>query len=267
MAEFDPKAYIKSGFDPAKYDPPDPGFWPAAGRAARGFTTGVESTVDYMGSGLPGFLGPHDPELAKKTRESIPEPKGNLEGFTHALGEMAPTLAVPELGADAAVIRGLRFARGLRGPQLTQFARQKGFASALERLAGGAAEGGAQGAIGGAMVPDKETGEDAAIGGGAGAAVRGAGDIFHSSVMALPPKVRNTLGAVAAMATANKLGLPWWVALMHPGSWQQGTVFQQLRDANLADLAAKYFRNITRRPKPSFVGASGVKLKQQIEDN
>lgn len=254
----------------AKFNPPsspDPGWMPAIGRTARGMATGVESTVDYMGAGLPGFLGPHDPELARKTREGIPEPKDAFESFGHGLGEMIPTLAVPELGADAAAIRALRFARGLRGPQLTQFARQKGFTSALERLAGGATEGGARGAIGGTMVPDEETGTDAAIGGGAGAAVRGMGDIAQSSVMALPPKVKNTIGAVAAMATANKLGMPWWVAFMHPGAWQEGSVFQQLYNTNLLDLASKYLRSATRRPNPAFVGASGVKLKQEIEDN
>lgn len=247
--------------------PPDPGWLPAAGRAARGVATGVESAADYTASGfhLP-FLGPHDPELTRKALEESETPSLDpVENFTHGVGEVGSTFLVPGLGADAATIRALRFARGLRGPQLTQFARQKGFKSALERLAGGAAEGGARGAIGGAMVPDEETGTDAAIGGGLGAAVRGAGDISHSAVMALPPKVKNTIGAVAAMATANKLGMPWWVAFMHPGSWQQGSVFEQLYNANLADLAAKYFRSLTR-PNPAVLGASGVKLKQQTED-
>lgn len=272
MAEFDPDTFIKKveDFNPDKFisknEPPDPGFFPAVGRTARGLATGVESTVDYMGSGLPGFLGPHDPELARKVRKDIPEPKDAYESFGHGLGEMLPTFAVPGLGADASVARALRFARGLRGPQLTQFARQRGLASALERLAGGAAEGGARGAIGGAMVPDEETGEDAAIGGGVGAATRGVGDLAFSSVVNLNPKIKNTLGAVAAMATANKLGMPWWVAFMHPGTWQQGSVFQQLYNANLLDLASKYLRSATRRPNPSFVGASGVKLKQQFED-
>lgn len=239
----------------------DPGFWAGAGRAARGVATGVESTVDELGSRIPGFIGPHDPELVKKTLKEREAPKDFPEKAGSAIGEVLPTFALPGFGLDALAVRGLRLARGLRGAQLTQFPKTKGLASALERIAGSTIEGGARGAAGGALIPGDDTAENAAIGAGIGIAGQGAGTIAQSAMIALPPKIKNTLSAIAAMAAANKVGIPWWTAFMHP-NWQQGSIFQQLYNANLADLAAKYFRKATN-VNPAVAGASGVELKER----
>lgn len=253
---------IKKKFPNTDFSAADPGFWAAAGRTARGVATGAENVVDTIGMHLPGFLqGANKPEEVQKALRERAPPKDEWESLGVGGGEIATSAALtPGLGIAAPVVRGLRYARGLRGPQLGQFVSPKGWKSALERIAGSGTEGAARGGIAGAMITGDDATENAEIGAGVGGGIRGLGAIGQSSVMALPPKIKNTASALAAVAAASKLGMPWWAALMHPGGWHTNSMFQQLYDANLADLAAKYFRGVTRT-NPAVLGASGVKLK------
>lgn len=234
---------------PEPTEPPDPGFLAGTGRALRGVASGVESTVDEIGMRLPSFLqGANKPEEVRKELNKRPKPKG-VEAGGEFVGEILPTLAVPELGAGRAA--GVLMSRAPRTAQVL----------------GSALEGGVRGGIGGAMMPGGDTTENMDVGTAAGAGVRGLGTAAQIGIGALPLKLKNTLSAIAAVAAANKMGMPWWAAFMHP-DWGQKSLFGQLYNSNLADLAAKYFRGTTRL-NPATVGGiaaevdQGVKYKKQ----
>lgn len=240
---------------PDPTEPPDPGFLPGVGRAARGVATGVESVVGGIGTRLPGFLqGGNNPKEIEAALASRPKPKDWIESAGEFGGEVLPTLAIPELGLGKLAGQALRAGQAYFMPSSMLAARSIPVA---ER----AIEGATQGAIGGAMMPGDNSGKNAAIGAVGGAAVRGGGEALNAAWTAIPPNARHLANAIAAGAAVKgmeHMGMPndWLV---------RAPVFFALWRASLLDLANKWGTRASRA-NPATLGATGVKLKQGFEE-
>lgn len=225
-------------------DPPsDPGFLPSVGRDVRGFATGVETTVDKLGSSLPGFLGAHDPKLVEQTLTRRPQPQTSGEKFFNAVGEVAPSFAIPSLGLEGLASRAV--GAGIRYMPTWML----GAVPAIEKISGAVLEGGTRGALGGAMTPGDRL-SNAEMGAIAGAGLRGAGAAVTSAWNAIPPTMQyyaNGVAAAAAVKTLEHLGMPndWLV---------RAPVFFALWRANIMDYASKITGKVSRAP-PGAVGA------------
>lgn len=223
MANFDPDEFLKEpaksnsesgAFDPDKFiqgvqpqNQPDPGYLPAAGRAARGLATGVESTIDRIGGSLPWS---YDPKLTKKVLAERPPPADRLESGARSVGEVLPTFAVPGFSPARAAYSGIPLVS--RG---------------LQTLAAGALTGG----LGGAMLPEGNPGKNIATGAATGMATGALGTAYN----ALPWNVRNLINITAAGYAANSLrhlGIDQW--------WIHAPVFWGLYRQRLADLVAEW---------------------------
>lgn len=237
---------IRKKFPNMDFSPPDPSYLAGAGRAVRGFASGVETTIDKL---APRFLQ-HDPKLTEKVLAGRTPPKDDIEGAANLAGEIAPSVLIPETGASATVGRAISLAY----PRLAT-------------LAGAAAEGGVQGGLGGLMMSGDRS-RNADVGTATGAALRGGGAAAQIALDAIPSKYKNLAAALAAGAAATKMGLPWWAVLM-PHYWgQQGfqSMFRELYDANLgrlADLAGRGIRTGTREINPAVAGAMTAKGTSQ----
>lgn len=236
---------IQKKFPNTDFTKADPGFWAGAGRFVRGLGTGAMSDIEQIDP----FIKPEEKVLTKHP------PKDLSESIGVAGGQILPVFALPELGMGRAVASGLKAA---------------GAWSKAIPIAESVAEGGAQGALGGAMIPSDDRSGSAATGALAGAGLRGAGTGIRTAVDAIPLHIKNTLSALAAAAAASKLGLPWWATMFGHGGWnpttQQytGSIYNQMYNAGLADLAAKYFEKMTRA-NPAAVGAGTAEIREKSQ--
>lgn len=198
----------------------DPGFMAGAGRAARGLATGVESTIDRIGGSLPWS---HDPKLTKEVLAKRLPPKDEVESGARIIGEALPAFAIPGFSPASAAYSGIPLAT--RG---------------LQSLAAGALTGG----IGGAMLPEGNTGKNIAT----GAATGMLGGAVGTAYNALPWSVRNLINITAAGYAADSLrhlGINQW--------WIHAPVFWGLYKKRLADLVAEWSNRLA-----SGVGASAA---------
>lgn len=264
MAEFDPDAFIKKGesFDPDKFisgkkdsndsaalgPPLDP-----IEQGVRGLATGVETAVDTAAGYIPGSRAHRDPKLVQETLAKRPPPSSGIEKAGVFGGEMLPSFMIPYTGLGKVAARAV----GLGMPRVAT-------------MVGAATEGGVQGGLGGLTIPGDRS-RNADIGTGTGAALRGGGAAAQIAIDAIPPRLKNTLAALAAVAAASKMGMPPWYAFIpHGWSSQQGqyigSFFRQLYDANLArlaDLAGKGVRQGTREINPAAAGAFTAETMKQ----
>lgn len=211
---------------------PDPGFLAGAGRAARGFATGVETTVDKLAEHLPFS---HDPKLTEETLAKRPKPTDPIEKGTNFLGEIAPSFAIPTTGLGGVAAQALG-----RWPTVA-------------RITGQAAEGGVQGGLGGMMLPEGDRARNTDTGTAAGMAARGGTAALDVAWNAIPPAYRHAANAIAAgFATKamEHMGMPndWLV---------RAPVFFTLWKASLLDLANKWGGQIGRQSSP--IGATVAK--------
>lgn len=254
---------------------PEPGVLPAMGRFARGAAKEAETIVDEFGMSLPSFMqGANiNPERRKLNEEMLKDRPPPLD-FPERAGGYAT-----DLGAIFAPVPGLGKATGLeklisnaiRNYQAYYRPTSIGLAKAIpaiEKIGGGIAEGGVRGAAGGAILPGEKTG-DAEAGALAGAGVKGGSAAVSAGLKAIPPGIKNTVSALAAMAAAERLtGLPYWAGFLGGGRWDpqtgqhMGNIFNQLYHANLADLAASYFEK-TGSAAPQAVGAAAARIRKQ----
>lgn len=225
---------------------PDSGFLPSVGRDIRGFATGVETTVDKLGSSLPGFLGAHDPKLVEQELAKRPQPQATSEKFFNTLGEIAPSFAIPNLGLEGLASRAL--GAGIQHMPSWMLAA----VPAIEKISGTVLEGGTRGALGGAMMPGDRL-SNAEMGAIAGAGLRGAGAAVTSAWNAIPPTMQHYVNGVAAAAAVKVME-----AMGMPNDWLiRAPVFFALWRANIVDLAGKITGKVSRAP-PGAVGASAA---------
>lgn len=247
------KGMIQKKFPNTDFTGADPGFWAGAGRALRGVGTGFASDLEQIDP----FIKPEERALTKHP------PKDLAESIGVAGGQILPVFALPELGVGRAIGGALRAGQAAFMPSSMAVARSIPIAESL-------AEGGAQGALGGAMIPGDDHSGNAAAGALAGAGLRGAGKLTRAVIDAIPLHIKNTLSALAAAAAASKLGMPWWATMLGHGGWnpaaQQytGSLYNQMYNAGLADLAAKYFEKVTRA-KPAAVGGTAAEIKEKAQ--
>lgn len=208
---------------------PDPGYLPAAGRALRGLGTGIESTVDRIGGNLPWS---YDPKLTKKVLAERPPPTDEIESGFKTVGEVVPAFAVPGFSPATAAYSGI--------PLLSR---------GLQALAGGALTGG----IGGAMLPEGNTGKNIATGAATGIATGALGTAYN----ALPWGVKNFINITAAGYAANSLkhlGIDQW--------WIHAPVFWTLYRKRFADLVAEWSNKLA-----SGVGASAAQGRHVYQED
>ena len=208
----------------------DPGFLAGAGRAARGFATGVETTVDSLAKHLPFS----DPKLIEETLAKRPKPTDPVEKAANVAGEIAPSFAIPTTGLGGVATQALG-----RWPTIA-------------RIAGATAEGGVQGGLGGMMLPEGDRASNTDIGTAAGMAARGGTAALDVAWNAIRPAYRHAANAIAAgFATKamEHMGMPndWLV---------RAPVFFTLWRASLLDLANKWAGRAGKQAGP--IGATAA---------
>lgn len=244
------RGMIQKKFPNTDFSKADPGFMAGAGRTLRGVGTGAASVLEQVDPYLP--TGPYiKPEEKALIRHP---PKDTAESIGVAGGQITPSFLLPELGAGRAIGSALRAGQATFLPSSMAAARSIPIAESL-------AEGGAQGAAGGAMIPSDDRSGNAMTGTAAGAGLRGTGKLGRTAIDAIPMEMKNSLSALAAMLAATKMGVPWW-AMWNPYA---GSFLQRVYGSNLADLAAKYFEKVSRA-NPAAVGATTGEIKEKTND-
>lgn len=236
---------VQKKFPYTDFTQADPGFWAGAGRVVRGVATGLESAANTL---APSFLQ-HDPALTQRIEREKRPPKDIAESIGNFAGKVAPSFLVPETGAGQALGSALRAGQATYLPSSMLAARSIPIAESL-------AEGGAQGALGGAMVPSDDRSSNTASGALAGAGLRGGGVAARAAMDAIPFSIKNTLGAVAAMNAAYRMGLPWWQSL---------SLFPMLYGSNLPDVAAKWAQRATSAIPSAPIGATVAETKESAQ--
>lgn len=218
----------------------DPGWLPAIGRSARGVATGVESTVEGIGSHLPAFLqganiNPERRKLNEQMLAARPPPKDMIESGGNVVGEVLPSFMIPPLGLEGVAATALPNA-----PRIASFL-------------GKAAEGMVRGGLGGAMLPEGDRAKNTVAGITAGGGAQIAGAAWD----AIPRQWRYPLNAIVSGAVTKALES----AGILPSSWQF-PVFFGLLHSRLTDLAAQ----VASKVNPAAYGAATARARTYKEE-